>query len=136
MAHQRLSHMSAPQIFPDRIGGISEMSASSNIIRMKDVQSQNLPIFLRHCGKRLFSKKSLCLITFKDCFLWKRICSIHHLIPYHSHFFQILCLKFSDFHLIPVPFLLFILLQISSFLNSRTKEKACKSISLLHASIS
>ena len=83
IGYQLFANMKSSGISAYRIAGVTDMTASSDIIRMKDVKSVNFSAFCIYCCSciGLFCKKSFSCLFVKAFFLGKSHTVFYNLIP-------------------------------------------------------
>ena len=111
--HQFFPNMFTPDISSYCITGITYMTTSANIIRMKNVKSNHFSVILINCKPciSLLFEKSISTFFCQIFFLRKCHPVIHYLIPDFTCSLSIFCCVFSDFY---VHFFC-LLYQISAF---------------------
>lgn len=97
VGYQLFSNVKSSGISAYRIAGVTDMTASSDIIRMKDVKSVNFSAFRIYCCSclGLFCKKSFSCLFVKAFFLWKSHTVFYNLIPYPDQIRKIFFFVFS-----------------------------------------
>ncbi len=81
-----------------RIAGITDMSAPADVIRMQDIQTDDLTVIFRHAGitlrlKELFSRRFI-----KCIFLRKRCSFLNNIVPYVYHLPNVFFCIFPNDH--------------------------------------
>ena len=99
--HEHFPDMLSPDIFPYRIRGITDMSAPSLVIRVKDVHADDFILLCinRHAGIRLRSEEPVRILIFQLIQLGKCIAVRYHLIPYFRHSGCIMAVILPQHHL-------------------------------------
>ena len=75
------------------------MSATTYIVRMKNIQSKDPAFFsFCYCGICLCFKKRFTIFHIQEFFLWKCNTFIHNFIPYFYHLRQIIHSEFTNIY--------------------------------------
>ena len=97
VGYQLFFNVKSSGISAYRIAGVTDMTASSDIIRMKNVKSVNFSAFRIYCCSciGLLCKKSFSCLFVKAFFLWKSHTVFYNLIPYPDQIRKIFFFVFS-----------------------------------------
>ena len=95
--YQLFSDVSSSCIRGDGKAGIADMSASSNIVRMKNIQTIDPSVFFRNPGITLSRKERCTAFQIQGFFLWKSDPFFNDFIPDPDHGIQILRQIRSDY---------------------------------------
>ena len=98
ISHQLFADMLSAHGRGNSIARIADMPAASHVIRMQDVQSDDLSVRIRHTGIALGGKEGFSAFRIQSYFLRKRDPFLNDFIPDPDHLFQIRRCMFSDQH--------------------------------------
>ena len=98
--NQFLANVFTTEISSYCIAGITDMSASSYIVRVQDIETDNfivVSVYCDSCIGLLFEKSISCFFC-QVFFLWECYTILYHLIPYCNSCCYVFCLIFSDYN--------------------------------------
>ena len=103
--NQFLADVFTPDFSSYCIAGITDMAASSYIVRMQDIETDNFIVVSVYCNSciSLFFEKSISCFFCQVLFLRKCYTVLYYLIPYCNGCCYVFCLIFSDYNIYSCP---------------------------------